>query len=202
MKWILRSLLAVVVGLVASDWGGQLGWKVGVAWGSGALTPWQRLPDLPAGAREIKGGSTHAVLVEAEDGRAYLCELGSDACWTSAGGSEQLETESPECQGDFGWYSDVSAPPQGTVDQLKTRWCLPSLASTEVDYAVTAEGRVWYWSQSDGESMPLFRLLAPVLAGIVIGFFAGIIVVVLVFLSWDRRAARNRALSSHDAPKA
>ncbi len=199
MKWILRSLLAVVLGLVVSEWGGRLGWVVGEAWGSGALTQWQRLPELPAGAREIKGGSTHAVLVEAQDGKTYLCEVGGGACWASASGSERLEAESPECTGDFGWYSHVSAPPQGTADQLKTRWCLPGLASTEVDYAVTGDGRVWYWYQSDGEIMPLFRLLAPALAGMVLGFVATVVIVLVLFRSWDRNVARNRNMSAHSS---
>ncbi len=196
MKWILRTLVAIALGALVSPLGGWLGWQLGAAWVRGALTQWQRLPSLPTGAQAITGGSTDAVQVSASDGNTYQCLPGSDSCWTPTSGNEQLVAESPDCTGDFGWYSSIAAPPQGTIDYLKTRWCLPGLAAAETDYAVNQDGSVWYWHQMDGEMMPVFRLLAPTLVGIVIGFIMGVVLTLVLLMAWDRRRATGTPASA------
>lgn len=171
MKWIVRGLVVVTVSVILAVLGWQLGMGVGQAYIQGAFARWERMPDPPLPARRIAGGSIDAIVVEASDGSLYKCAPSSTTCWSSVADAQGLDPTREDCD-TYPVHYSLNDPPQKPVDYLKTYWCFFE-AGEEVDYAVMADGSVWYVTNHDANFLNLAAVFGTAGLGCGIGLIGG-----------------------------
>ena len=189
-KPVLNLLLTILLALALPILGVALGFQFSVAWNTGSLARWERLPEPPARVEKFVGGSTSQVFIQAADGQIYACTLAGGECWAPADAPPDYPSIDAACA-EYPIRYDLSAPPGKVMDVLETQWCHFE-AGEQTNYALLEDGSLWRWHHRDANFLNLARAGVSALGGCVAGLLFGAII---LFSFW----LFNRALLARQA---
>lgn len=188
MKRAILTVLTILLALTLLLVGIALGVRLGVAWNTGSLARWERLPEPPASPVQIVGGTTRLVYVMAADGQVYACTPAGGECWAAVDTPLDIAPIDPACA-EYPIHYSMSAPPGKTIDSLQTQWCHFE-AGEQTGYALLDDGTVWMWQHRDANFLNLARTAVTATAGCLAGLLLGALI---LFFAWlfSRTTRRN-----------
>jgi hypothetical protein len=159
-----------------------------LAYSEGSFVNWYSLGKPPSGFVKFIGGNPSVVWFEARDGYVYKgsisdCKKLQNTCWQK---DENIDTSHRTergfaCESEFS--NKKSLPADGVmcfiVVDKGEKWY------GETHYAVSMDGRVWYWKHSIAnlDSYGLISMRRAVLGG---GIFVGLLTALTIFLYLQR----------------
>ena len=152
---------------------------------SSASVRWESLGSPPEKAIKILDADIDYVTVESVSGKIFNCDISPKRqCWVAANQFSSHGRNNGPC------FTETPIPdPQGKIVDRAEAWMCEAELVQKVRYSLSEDGTIWMWRYAPGSIFPGLDSIIP---SSTIGFFAGVIVVILMLtLTHDRKQSQG-----------